>query len=114
MGSIYRKSFSNIYNLTLRLTLNLEYQDYNSTYFAIRKKCIEDINFTHEEIKSYNGLHRYILPLAHKQGFKIKELDIEARERFNGKSTIKVKKDFYPIFKDHIKFLIKYYNFLQS
>lgn len=112
-NSLIRNSMSRTYNWFLRTTMELPYSDFNSGYMAFKRDCLDKIGFTQQEIDRYNGLHRYLIPLALINGYKIIEVPVEHLPRMHGKSFIRFEEHFLPIVRDYALFMKEHYKELQ-
>jgi len=101
-----RRFISRTYNrFIIRRKFKLQIKDQNSGFKAFRKEKAVAMGFDPE---GYQGLHRFILPLAALKGMKIAEVPIVHYDRPSGKSYIKfytvpfiTLRDFSKFKKDH-------------
>jgi hypothetical protein len=101
-----RRFISRTYNrFIIRSTFKLQIKDQNSGFKAFRREKAVTMGFDPE---GYQGLHRFILPLAALKGLKIAEVPIVHYDRPSGKSYIKfytvpfiTLRDFSKFKKDH-------------
>ncbi|MCX6650316.1 MAG: glycosyltransferase family 2 protein [Methanomassiliicoccales archaeon] len=101
-----RRFISRTYNrLIIRRKFKLQIKDQNSGFKAFRREKAVAMGFDPE---GYQGLHRFILPLAALKGLKIAEVPIVHYDRPSGKSYIKfytvpfiTLRDFSKFKKDH-------------
>jgi glycosyltransferase involved in cell wall biosynthesis len=104
--SFIRRFISRTYNrFIIRSKFGLQIKDQNSGFKAFRREKAVAMGFDPE---GYQGLHRFILPLAALKGLKIAEVPIVHYDRPSGKSYIKfytvpfiTLKDFSKFKKDH-------------
>jgi len=104
--SFIRRFISRMYNrFIIRSKFGLQIKDQNSGFKAFRREKAVAMGFDPE---GYQGLHRFILPLAALKGLKIAEVPIVHYDRPSGKSYIKfytvpfiTLKDFSKFKKDH-------------
>jgi len=82
-----RRFISRTYNrFIIRRKFKLQIKDQNSGFKAFRREKAVAMGFDPE---GYQGLHRFILPLAALKGMKIAEVPIVHYDRPSGKSYIK-------------------------
>ncbi|HNX47915.1 MAG TPA: glycosyltransferase family 2 protein [Methanomassiliicoccales archaeon] len=101
-----RRFISRTYNrFIIRRKFKLQIKDQNSGFKAFRREKAVAMGFDPE---GYQGLHRFILPLAALKGLKIAEVPIVHYDRPSGKSYIKfytvpfiTLRDFSKFKKDH-------------
>lgn len=101
-----RRFISRTYNrFIIRRKFKLQIKDQNSGFKAFRREKAVAMGFDPE---GYQGLHRFILPLATLKGLKIAEVPIVHYDRPSGKSYIKfytvpfiTLKDFRKFKRDH-------------
>jgi len=101
-----RRFISKTYNrFIIRSKFKLQIKDQNSGFKAFRREKAVAMGFDPE---GYQGLHRFILPLAALKGMKIAEVPIVHYDRPSGKSYIKfytvpfiTLRDFSKFKKDH-------------
>ncbi len=101
-----RRFISRTYNrFIIRSKFRLQIKDQNSGFKAFRREKAVAMGFDPE---GYQGLHRFILPLAALKGMKIAEVPIVHYDRPSGKSYIKfytvpfiTLRDFSKFKKDH-------------
>jgi glycosyltransferase involved in cell wall biosynthesis len=101
-----RRFISRTYNrFIIRRKFKLQIKDQNSGFKAFRREKAVAMGFDPE---GYQGLHRFILPLAALKGLKIAEVPIVHYDRPSGKSYIKfytvpfiTLKDFRKFKRDH-------------
>ncbi len=101
-----RRFISKTYNrFIIRSKFKLQIKDQNSGFKAFRREKAVAMGFDPE---GYQGLHRFILPLAALKGLKIAEVPIVHYDRPTGKSYIKfytvpfiTLRDFSKFKKDH-------------
>jgi len=101
-----RRFISRTYNrFIIRRKFKLQIKDQNSGFKAFRREKAVAMGFDPE---GYQGLHRFILPLAALKGMKIAEVPIVHYDRPSGKSYIKfytvpfiTLRDFSKFKKDH-------------
>lgn len=101
-----RRFISKTYNrFIIRRKFKLQIKDQNSGFKAFRREKAVAMGFDPE---GYQGLHRFILPLAALKGMKIAEVPIVHYDRPSGKSYIKfytvpfiTLRDFSKFKKDH-------------
>lgn len=101
-----RRFISKTYNrFIIRNKFKLQIKDQNSGFKAFRREKAVAMGFDPE---GYQGLHRFILPLAALKGMKIAEVPIVHYDRPSGKSYIKfytvpfiTLRDFSKFKKDH-------------
>ncbi|MHC1681160.1 MAG: glycosyltransferase family 2 protein [Methanomassiliicoccales archaeon] len=101
-----RRFISKTYNrFIIRNKFKLQIKDQNSGFKAFRREKAVAMGFDPE---GYQGLHRFILPLAALKGMKIAEVPIVHYDRPTGKSYIKfytvpfiTLRDFSKFKKDH-------------
>lgn len=101
-----RRFISRTYNrFIIRRKFGLQIKDQNSGFKAFRREKALAMGFDPE---GYQGLHRFILPLAALKGLKIAEVPIVHYDRPSGRSYIKfytvpfiTLKDFSKFKKDH-------------
>jgi glycosyltransferase involved in cell wall biosynthesis len=101
-----RRFISRTYNrFIIRRKFKLQIKDQNSGFKAFRRERAVAMGFDPE---GYQGLHRFILPLAALKGMKIAEVPIVHYDRPSGKSYIKfytvpfiTLRDFSKFKKDH-------------
>ncbi len=101
-----RRFISRTYNrFIIRRKFKLQIKDQNSGFKAFRREKAVAMGFDPE---GYQGLHRFILPLAALKGLKIAEVPIVHYDRPSGRSYIKfytvpfiTLKDFRKFKKDH-------------
>ncbi len=101
-----RRFISRTYNrFIIRRKFKLQIKDQNSGFKAFRREKAAAMGFDPE---GYQGLHRFILPLAALKGLKIAEVPIVHYDRPSGRSYIKfytvpfiTLKDFRKFKRDH-------------
>lgn len=79
--SIRRKFESKVYNLLVRTFFSVEFNDCNSGLKVFKRKVMDDIV---DQLR--DGWHRYLLVLAVKKGYKVKEIPISHHSRTVGRS----------------------------
>lgn len=78
VGKYEKKAVSKIYNWLSKILFKIPVRDMNAMK-ALRKEVLL-------EIPMRKDWHRYIIPLAQEEGFKIGEAPVELRKRLYGKS----------------------------
>lgn len=74
-----KRTTSRLYNrVTARMT-GVEGRDFNSGFKVMRRQVADSLEL-------YGELHRYIPVLAHWQGYRVGEIDVEHRTRLHGQS----------------------------
>ncbi len=74
-----RKVPSGIYNLISRFVFGLMIHDYNSGLKAFRREVLAGMSLR-------SDLHRYLLPLAHRMGYRVGEIEIHHFPRRRGRT----------------------------
>ena len=72
-----KRTTSRVYNLVTRLVTGVAGRDFNSGLKAMRQEVSTNLGL-------YGELHRYIPVLAHWQGFRVGEIDVEHHTRRHG------------------------------
>ena len=70
---------SKVFNTIVSIMSGLKLKDYNCGFKCYKKRVTQ-------EVRLYGELHRFVPFLAHKKGFKIKEIPVKHRERKFGVS----------------------------
>ncbi len=74
-----KRTTSRVYNRVTSLVTGVDGRDFNSGFKAMRRELAVGLEL-------YGELHRYIPVLAHWQGFRVGEVDVDHHERRHGAS----------------------------
>lgn len=69
-----------VFNKIVKLITRTRWHDQNSPFKAFKRGCLKDIDLSRE------GMHRYMLPIISKKGYKIAEVPVRHSPRKYGKS----------------------------
>jgi dolichol-phosphate mannosyltransferase len=99
-----KRSTSRLFNRVTSRVSGVDGRDFNSGFKVMRREVADSLEL-------YGELHRYIPVLAHWQGYRVGEIDVEHRTRLHGKSKFG-KNRFWRGFLDllTVRFLASYAN----
>jgi glycosyltransferase involved in cell wall biosynthesis len=86
-GFIFRRFPSKLANLLIRTVTGVKFKDYGCTLKAFKSDLAKDLGL-------YGELHRFIPVLAHLQGARITQMDVNHRARVHGKSKYGMSRTF--------------------
>lgn len=79
--SLTRRLASRAYNWLVRRLFHVKVKDNNSGFKAFRKEVLNELAF-----KLRGELHRFVIPLAHYEGYRVIEVPISHKPRLFGKA----------------------------
>ncbi len=86
-GFILRRIPSLLANFLIRTSTGVKFKDYGCTLKAFKKDIAKDLEL-------YGELHRFIPVLAHLQGARITQMNVNHRARIHGKSKYGISRTF--------------------
>ena len=89
--SILKKIPSSIYNFVSRLSFGMRLHDFNSGLKAFKREVLEDLNLR-------RGQHRFLLNIAHHNGYRVGEVEIQHLAREHGKTKYGISRMFWGFF----------------
>ncbi len=89
--SIFKKIASSVYNRISRISFGLRLHDFNSGLKMFKREVIQDLNLR-------KGQHRFILHLAHHEGYRVGEVEIQHFRRRHGKTKFGTSRMFWGLF----------------
>ena len=103
-----RRFISRTYNKwIIQRMFKLNVNDQNSGFKAFSKEAADNMKFDPD---GFLGLHRFILPLAHVNGYSVTEIPISHYDRPTGSSYIKFYTVPFITLRDYFRFKNKYSN----
>ena len=98
-----KKTSSKIANFIRKKSLSSPIIDSACGFKAIKKECLQKIEF-------FDGIHRFLPDLFLRQGFKVKQIEIDHKPRMHGKSNYNIRNRAFKAFFDLIKVKFKFYD----
>jgi glycosyltransferase involved in cell wall biosynthesis len=89
--SIVKKIPSSIYNFVSRVSFGLKLHDFNSGFKAFKREVLKDLNLR-------EGHHRFFLNVAHYNGYRVGEVEIQHFPRKQGKTKYGSSRMFWGFF----------------
>lgn len=89
--SMFRKFPSSLYNFVSRFSFGMQLHDFNSGFKVFKPEVFSDL-----ELKK--GTHRYILNIAHHEGYRVGEIEIQHFPRKIGKTKYGSSRMFWGFF----------------
>jgi len=89
--SILKKIPSSIYNFVSRFSFGMTLHDFNSGFKAFKREVLEDFNLRIDQ-------HRFLLNIAHHNGYRVGEVEIQHLPRKQGKTKYGLSRMFWGFF----------------